>query len=47
MRALLLEDPAWGAGERTLRLEDLRRGRSLMVCNALRGAVPGRLIFDP
>ena len=47
MRALLLEDPAWGANERTLRLADLRHGRSLMVCNALRGAVPGRVIFDP
>lgn len=47
MRSLLLEDPAWGAGERTLRLADLRRGRSLMVCNALRGVVPGRLVIDP
>ena len=47
MRALLLEDPAWGAGERSLRLEDLLRGRSLMVCNALRGAVPGRIVIDP
>ncbi len=47
MRALLLEDPAWGAGERKLRLADLLRARSLMVCNALRGAVPGRLVFDP
>jgi para-aminobenzoate synthetase / 4-amino-4-deoxychorismate lyase len=46
MRALLLEDPAWDAGERSLRLDDLRRGRSLMACNALRGAIPGRLI-DP
>jgi para-aminobenzoate synthetase / 4-amino-4-deoxychorismate lyase len=43
MRSLLLEDPAWGAGERTLRLADLLRGRSLMVCNA----VPGRLMLDP
>ena len=47
MRALLLEDPAWSAGERSLRLEDLLRGRSLMVCNALRGAVPGRIAIDP
>ena len=47
MRSLLLEDPAWGAGERTLRLADLRRGRSLLVCNALRGVVPGRLVIDP
>ena len=47
MRDLLLEDPAWQAGERTLRLSDLRRARSLIVCNALRGAVPGRLVIDP
>lgn len=47
MRSLLLEDPAWGAGERTLRLAELQRGRSLLVCNALRGAVPGRLVIDP
>lgn len=47
MRSLLLEDPGWGAGERTLRLADLRRARSLIVCNALRGAVPGRLVIDP
>ena len=47
MRNLLLEDPAWQAGERTLRLSDLRRARSLIVCNALRGAVPGRLVIDP
>jgi para-aminobenzoate synthetase / 4-amino-4-deoxychorismate lyase len=47
MRSLLLGDPAWGAGERTLRLADLRRGRSLMVCNALRGVIPGRLVIDP
>jgi para-aminobenzoate synthetase / 4-amino-4-deoxychorismate lyase len=47
MRALLLEDSAWGAAERTVRLADLRRARSLMVCNALRGAVPGRIVIDP
>ena len=47
MRSLLLEDPAWQAGERTLRLSDLRRARSLIVCNALRGAVPGRVMIDP
>ncbi len=47
MRSLLLEDPAWQAGERTMRLSDLRRARSLIVCNALRGAVPARLVIDP
>ncbi len=46
MRGLLLDDPTWQASERTLRLSDLRRARSLIVCNALRGAVPARLVID-
>jgi para-aminobenzoate synthetase / 4-amino-4-deoxychorismate lyase len=46
MRALLLEDPAWGASERSLRRADLRGGPSLILCNALRGAVPGRVAID-
>lgn len=47
MRALLLEDPVWRARERTLRLSDVQRARSMMVCNAVRGAVPGQLMVDP
>ena len=47
MRSLLLEDPAWQAHERTLFLAELHRARSLIVCNALRGAVPARLVIDP
>ena len=47
MRSLLLDDPAWQASERSLRLTDLLRAKSLIVCNALRGAVPGRLVIDP
>ena len=43
MRATLLGDPAWQATERTLRLEDLARAEALVVCNALRGALPARL----
>ena len=43
MRALLLEDPAWGAAERSLTLADLRRAESIVVCNALRGALAARL----
>ncbi|OYY64040.1 MAG: aminodeoxychorismate synthase, component I [Burkholderiales bacterium 28-67-8] len=43
MRATLLEDPAWQATERTLRLEDLARAEALVVCNALRGALPAHL----
>lgn len=47
MRGLLREDPAWQAGERTLRLSDVQRAGSLIVCNALRGALQGRLVIDP
>ncbi len=46
MRALLLEDPDWDAGERSLELVDLQRAQSLIVCNALRGVVPARLAID-
>jgi para-aminobenzoate synthetase/4-amino-4-deoxychorismate lyase len=37
----LIEELA--AGERSLKREDLDRAESLMVCNALRGAMPARL----
>jgi para-aminobenzoate synthetase/4-amino-4-deoxychorismate lyase len=47
MRSVILDDPAWQAGERTLRREDLERASALMVCNALRGAVPARLVTPP
>jgi para-aminobenzoate synthetase/4-amino-4-deoxychorismate lyase len=43
MRAALLEDPAWQATERTLRLEDLAHAEALVVCNALRGVLPAQL----
>jgi para-aminobenzoate synthetase/4-amino-4-deoxychorismate lyase len=42
-RATVLEDPAWQATERTLRLDDLVRAEALVVCNALRGVLPARL----
>ena len=35
------------AGERTLRLSDVHHARPLIVCNAVHGAVPGRLVIDP
>ncbi len=44
MRACLLEDPAWGAIERSLRREDLQRAEAIVVCNALRGALPARML---
>jgi para-aminobenzoate synthetase / 4-amino-4-deoxychorismate lyase len=46
MRGLVLEDPAWRAAERTLRIEDLRRAQAVMVCNALRGTLPARLMME-
>ena len=47
MRAMLLEDPAWGGGERTLYLGDLQSARSIVVCNSLRGVIPARLAGVP
>ena len=47
MRGVLLRDPAWDAAERSLSLDDLRRADALMVCNALRGPLPARLIQAP
>ncbi|GIZ50759.1 aminodeoxychorismate synthase component I [Noviherbaspirillum aridicola] len=46
MRAVLLDDPAWQASERSLRREDLLRAEAVVVCNALRGALPARLVPD-
>ena len=40
MRSVLLADPAWDAGERNLTVADLRKAESVVVCNALRGALP-------
>jgi para-aminobenzoate synthetase/4-amino-4-deoxychorismate lyase len=44
MRAQLLADPAWAATERSLVLDDLHRADAIMVCNALRGALPAHLL---
>ena len=44
MRGCLLEDPAWGAIERSLGRSDLQRAEAIVVCNALRGALPARLL---
>ena len=46
MRGLLLEDPAWQASERVLVREDLRAAQSVVVCNALRGAVHADVVWD-
>jgi para-aminobenzoate synthetase / 4-amino-4-deoxychorismate lyase len=43
MRARILADGQYGAAERSLRSEDVERAEALMVCNALRGALPAVL----
>lgn len=44
MRQVLLDDPAMQASERTLTQADVLRAQALILCNALRGALPARLI---
>ena len=46
MRARLLADPAWQAGERSIGRDDLARAEAIAVCNALRGALPATLAND-
>ncbi len=43
MRAQILADPAWNACERIITREQLARATQLMLCNALRGALPAIL----
>ena len=47
MRAVLLEDPALHAAERVLTRADLLRADALMLSNALRGALPARIVSAP
>ncbi|MBS0445394.1 MAG: aminodeoxychorismate synthase component I [Proteobacteria bacterium] len=44
MRSVLLDEPAWQAAERTLTRGDLGRAEAIVVCNALRGALPARVV---
>ncbi|QVN12671.1 MULTISPECIES: bifunctional anthranilate synthase component I family protein/class IV aminotransferase [unclassified Burkholderia] len=44
MRGVLLDDPAVGAKERVLTLDDVLNADELMICNALRGPMAARLI---
>lgn len=46
MRSVLLNDPAWHASERCLSLDDLRRAEEVVVCNALRGALPAVILWN-
>ena len=47
MRGVLLADPAWDARERSLTRTDLAHAEGLVVCNALRGALPAELAALP
>lgn len=44
MRSVLLADPALAASERRLVRADLDAAEAILVCNALRGALPARLL---
>ncbi len=44
MRGVLLEDPDMQAGERILTRDDVMNAQALMLCNALRGALPARIV---
>lgn len=46
MRSVLLNDPAWHASERCLSVDDLRRAQEIVVCNALRGALPAVILWN-
>ena len=46
MRGLLLEDPALGAQERALTLDEVLNAEDLMICNALRGPMAARLVRE-
>ena len=44
MRSVLLEDTQLNAAERVLTQDDVLNAEALLVCNALRGALPARVI---
>lgn len=44
MRGVLLEDASMNAAERVLTREDVLRAEALMLCNALRGALPAHIV---
>ncbi|WP_028226593.1 aminodeoxychorismate synthase component I [Paraburkholderia ferrariae] len=44
MRGVMLDDETFGAEERVLTREDVLRAQALLLTNALRGAVPARLV---
>jgi para-aminobenzoate synthetase / 4-amino-4-deoxychorismate lyase len=44
MRAVLLDDAEMAAGERVLTRDDVIKADALLICNALRGALPARIV---
>jgi para-aminobenzoate synthetase / 4-amino-4-deoxychorismate lyase len=40
---VLLDDPGWSATERSITRAELLSAQSIVVCNALRGALPAVL----
>ncbi|VVE21456.1 anthranilate synthase [Pandoraea morbifera] len=47
MRGVMLDDPSWAAVEDVLTREDLESAQAIVVCNALRGALPAKLACAP
>ena len=46
MRGVLLEDPELATRERIILREELKRAQAVLLCNALRGAMPAQLMID-
>jgi para-aminobenzoate synthetase/4-amino-4-deoxychorismate lyase len=44
MRQVLLADPQWDAAEAVITRADLLDAQEIVVCNALRGALPAVLV---
>ncbi|MFJ2993213.1 chorismate-binding protein [Pandoraea sp. NPDC087047] len=47
MRSVILDDPAWAAVEAVITRDDLLSAQAVVVCNALRGALPASLVVSP
>lgn len=46
MRTVLLEDATLNAEEKILTLNDLRKAEEVLICNALRGALPATIVWN-
>lgn len=44
MRSVLLEDPELGARQRVITRQELLKAQAVFLCNALRGALPAKLV---